>query len=323
MAKTASIMIIGILCMAAMVGCRSEGKALILSGAKASSVVPPVVRGRGPSAEEIKMIEEAMPAKAIVKPYKSRRLLVIDLVGPRGFYHDCIPYWNQALAIMAQKTGAFTVTFSSDPNIFKAENLNQFDAVCFNNTVSLPIGPQTSPELCKALMDFIQGGKGWVGIHAATDSFYTDPYKWPEAEEMMGGKFTGHPWTANGTWAVKIDEPNNPLMAPFKGQGFKINDEIYRTEPPLYSRSKQLVLMSLDMSDETTEARAQKPSDADTGISWIKSWGDGRVFYCSLGHVHAVTWTAPILEHYLRGIQFALGDLKVDTTPKGQADKQQ
>jgi len=218
--------------------------------------------------------------------------------------------------MMGEKTGAFSVTISEDVNMFSAENLAQFDAVCFNNTVSLPLSPDKTPELCKSLMDFVKGGKGLVAIHAGTDTFYAQPYVWPEGSEMLGGKFTGHPWTANGTWAIKIDEPNNPLMAPFKGKGFKISDEIYRTEPPLYSRSKQLVLMSLDMSDEATKNKAQKPSDSDTGISWIKTWGDGRVFYCSLGHNHDVTWTAPVLEHYLRGIQFALGDFKVDTEPK-------
>ena len=133
---------------------------------------------------------------------------------------------------------------------------------------------------------------------------------------MMGGKFTGHPWIPNEKWAVKIDEPNHPLMAPFAGKGFKIKDEIYRTEPPLYSRNKQLVLMSLDMSDDATRKKSEKPTDADTGISWVKTWGKGRFFYCSLGHDHAVTWNPPVLEHYLRGIQFALGDLKVDTKPK-------
>jgi type 1 glutamine amidotransferase len=74
--------------------------------------------------------------------------------------------------------------------------------------------------------------------------------------------------------------------------------------------------MSLDMSDEATKNTANKPYNEDTGISWIKNWGQGRVFYGSLGHNHDITWTAPILEHYLRGIQFALGDLKVDATPK-------
>jgi uncharacterized protein len=273
----------------------------------------------GPTEEEIKKMEEAMPAKAIVEPSKPRKLLVVDLLGRGAFYHDCIPYWDKALEIMGQKTGAFSVVVTQDVNMFKPENLAQFDAVCLNNSVSLPLSPTNTPELCKALMDFVKGGKGIMAIHAGTDAFYTGANIWPEASEMLGGKFSGHPWTAGGTWAVKIDEPNNPLMVSFKGQGFKINDEIYRTEPPLYSRSKQLVLMSLDLSDEATKgARGQIPTDVDTGISWIKNWEKGRVFYCSLGHQHAVTWTAPVLEHYLRGIQFVMGDLKVDATPKGK-----
>jgi type 1 glutamine amidotransferase len=302
---------------ATMIGCG------VLVGALMTGSIWAQQRGgpQGPTAEEIAKMEAAMPAKAAVPPATSRKLLVIDQVGPRGFHHDCIPYWNKALEIMAQKTGAFSVTIAHDVNALSAENLKGFDAVCFNNTVSLPLCPDRTPELCKALMDFVKGGKGVVGIHAATDSYYAQPYVWPEGQEMWGGKFTGHPWTAQGTWAVKIDEPNHPLMASFGGKGFKINDEIYRTEPPLYSRSKQLVLMSLDMSDETTKARSQKPSDADTGISWVKDWGDGRVFYCSLGHVHDVAWTPAVLEHYLRGIQFALGDLKADAKPKAPAEE--
>ena len=275
---------------------------------------PAAASRRGVSEEEIKKMEEAMPTKAVAEPAKPRKLLVFNLC--QGFRHSSIPYWDKALEIMGKKTGAFSVEFSDDLNIFKPESLGQFDAVCFNNTTDLQFYPEKTPELCKSLMDFVKGGKGIVGIHAATDCFYKENIAWPEASEMMGGKFSGHPWTSNGTWAIKIDEPNHPLTAPFKGKGFKIKDEIYRTEPPLYSRSKQLVLMSLDMGDEVTKKTSEKPSDADTGISWIKTWGQGRVFYCSLGHNHDVTWTAPVLEHYLRGIQFALGDLKVDTKPK-------
>jgi type 1 glutamine amidotransferase len=271
-------------------------------------------RQRGPSQEEIAKMEEAMPNKAVVEPAKPRKLLVFNLC--QGYRHSSIPYWDKALQIMAQKTGAFSVVISSDMDVFKADSLKEFDAVCFNNTTGLTLSPQTTPDLCKSLMDFVKGGKGIIGIHAATDNFN----QWPEAQEMMGGKFTGHPWTANGTWAIKIDEPNHPLMAPFAGKGFKIKDEIYRTEPPLYSRDKQLVLMSLDMGDETTQKKAEKPSDEDTGVSWIKSWGKGRLFYCSLGHNHDVTWNPAVLEHYLRGIQFAMGDLKVDTKPKPQTD---
>jgi len=74
--------------------------------------------------------------------------------------------------------------------------------------------------------------------------------------------------------------------------------------------------MSLDLSDPTTAgAKGVKPSDADTGITWIKTWGKGRMFYCSLGHNNHIFWNPTILQHYLDGIQFAAGDYKVDTTP--------
>jgi len=263
------------------------------------------------TAEEVQKIENAVPKQATVKPDKPRKLLVFWLC--EGFFHTSIPLVNKALVQMGKTTGAYETVVTNDMSIFKPENLKQFDAVCFNNTTGLKFNPEKTPELCKSLMDFVRGGKGIVGIHAATDNFN----EWPEAQEMMGGKFTGHPWGGGGTWAIKIDEPDHPLMAAFKGKGFKINDEIYRTDPPLYSRDKQLVLMSLDMSDETTRnVEGFKPTDADTGTGWIKTWGKGRIFYCSLGHNDHLLWNPAILQHYLDGIQFAFGDYKVDTTPK-------
>jgi type 1 glutamine amidotransferase len=264
------------------------------------------------SAEEIDKIQQAMPSKPTVKPAKPRQLLVFWRC--EQFFHGSIPVVNEALRIMGKKTGAFEVTVCTDDySIFTPEKLAQFDAICLNNTTHLKFDPKKTPERCKALMDFVKGGKGIVGIHAATDNFY----EWPEAQEMMGGKFTGHPWGSSGTWAIKIDEPDHPLAKVFQGKGFKINDEIYRTDPPLYSRDKQLVLMSLDMSDPATRNVGDfKPTDADTGISWIKTWGKGRVFYCSLGHNDHIMWNSAILQYYLGGIQFALGDYKVDTKPK-------
>ena len=264
------------------------------------------------TAEEIQKIENAMPTKPTVQPAKPRKILVFWKC--EGFFHTSIPVVNEALKIMGQKTGAFEVTVCTDDySVFTPEKLAQFDAVCLNNTTHLKFNPKETPERCSALMDFVKSGKGIIGVHAATDNFYD----WPEGQEMMGGKFTGHPWGGGGTWAVKIDEPDHPLTAVFKGKGFKINDEIYRTDPPLYSREKQLVLMSLDMSDPTTRnVNGFKPTDADTGISWIKTWGKGRLFYCSLGHNNHIFWNPALLQYYLGGIQFALGDYKVDTTPK-------
>ncbi len=75
--------------------------------------------------------------------------------------------------------------------------------------------------------------------------------------------------------------------------------------------------MSLDVSDPATRnAKGFKPTDTDTGISWVKTVGKGRIFYCSLGHNNHIFWNRAILRHYLDGIQFAFGDYKVDTKPK-------
>jgi type 1 glutamine amidotransferase/HEAT repeat protein len=264
---------------------------------------------KGPTAEEIQKIEQAAPAKATVRPGQPRKLLVINLC--KGYVHSSIPYWDQALEIMGKKTGAYTTVISSDLNMLKPSNINQFDAVCFNNTTKLGLNPTDTPEMCKGLMNFLKGGKGIIGIHAAVDNFD----KWKEMSHIMGGIFTAHPWRYKGTWAVKIDDPKHPLTKAFKGQGFKVKDEIYSTQAPYYNRGKQRVLMSLDMSDRNTLAQAKKPEDKDTGISWVKSVGKGRLFYCALGHNHQIVWTASILQHYLDGIQFAMGDLAADTSP--------
>lgn len=269
------------------------------------------------SEEKIAKIKAAMPDKAVAKPAQPRKMLVFWKC--ETFFHTVIPVANEALKIMGEKTGAFQVTaVTDDYSVFNAETLKQFDVICFNNTTSLKLDPSKTPEQCKAIMDFVKNGKGIVGIHAAADNFY----QWPEAQQMMGNKFTAHPWGAGSTVAIKIDEPDHPLTAPFKGQGFKVKDEIYRTAPGVYSREKQFVLMSLDLSDPTTKnVKGVIESDNDTGITWIKDVGKGRLFYCSLGHNDEIFMNTPILEHYLRGIQFAAGDFPVPTKPKAAPAK--
>ena len=265
--------------------------------------------------EEIAKIKAALPDKAVAKPAQARKMLVFWKC--EGFFHTVIPVANEALKLMGEKTGAFQVTaVTDDYSVFNAETLKQFDIVCLNNTTRLKFDPKLTPERCQALLDFVKSGKGLVGIHAACDNFY----EWPEGAEMMGSRFTAHPWTSNMTETIKIDEPDHPLTAPFKGQSFKVKDEIYRTAPGIYSRDKELVLMSLDFSDPATSGvKGVIESDKDTGIAWVKEVGKGRVFYCSLGHNDQIFMTAPILEHYLRGIQFAAGDFPVPTKPKAQA----
>ena len=135
---------------------------------------------------------------------------------------------------------------------------------------------------------------------------------------MMGGLFAGHPWGGGGTWAVQVEEPDHPINKGFGGKGFLIRDEIYQIKDP-YTRENLRILVGLDMTKKRNQ-RGGRP-DKDNAISWIRIFGDGRLFYCSLGHNNEIFWNPAVLQHYLDGIQFALGDLKADATPSAKLQK--
>ena len=261
-----------------------------------------------PTEKQINAIKEAMPSEPPAEPEKDRKILVFDLC--KGFHHGVIPLANEAFRIMGEKTGAFQTDLAHEMSVFTKQNLRKYDAILLNNTTRLTF----TDSQRKALMDFVKGGKGLIGAHAATDNFY----KWPEAQKMIGGVFTGHPWTAGGTWAFKIDEPDHPINAGFEGEGFLAKDEIYKIGGP-YSRENLRVLVSLDMANERNHVKGF--TEGDYAVSWIRNYGKGRVFYCSLGHNNPIFWTTDILEHYLAGIQWALGDLEADATPSAKLEE--
>ena len=257
-------------------------------------------------AEKIERITAAAPDKPCAKPAKPRKLLVFNL--SLGFKHEAIPLGAQMLRILGKKTGAFEAILSEDVAMFAPGKLAEFDAVCFNNTTGELF---EDPVMKKALLDWVKAGRGVVGIHAATDCFY----KWPEFGEMMGGYFDGHPW--NETVTVKIDEPKHPINAAFEGQPFEVADEIYQFRDP-YSREALRVLLSLDTAKTNMKKDGIKRTDGDFAVSWVRNYGKGRVFFCSLGHRDEVFWDPKILRHYLAGVQFALGDLPAAANPIGK-----
>ncbi len=261
------------------------------------------------SADELAKMRAAAPDKPIVKPPAQRRLLVY--ADCKGFRHSAIPYGNAALRVLGRQTGAFDVVISTDPTVFAPAQLRKFDAVCFNNTTGTLF---TDPKLRQSLLDYVRDGGGVVGIHAATDCFYD----WPAFGELMGGYFAGHPWNEEVT--LEIEEPDHPLTAMFDQDGFTVADEIYQFRAP-YSRERLRVLLSLDTERTPMNRDGINRDDDDFAVSWIRNYGRGRVFYCSLGHRHEIFWTPSILQHYLAGIQFAMGDLDANAVASGQVDE--
>jgi type 1 glutamine amidotransferase len=258
--------------------------------------------------KDIAKMKEAIPDKPTVTPQKKRKLLIFCLCD--GFFHGSIPWANKCFELIGEKTGAYSSVVSQDINIFDKDKLKEFDAILFNNTTRLKF---KSKEQVGALMDFVKGGKGVIAVHGAADNFYKEK----EAAAMVGGLFDGHPWTANGKWAFKLDEKDHPLNKAFGGEGFKVKDEIYQFKGP-YSRDTHRVLVSLDLSDDRTAKRRGKRKDKDYAVVWIKKCGQGRVFHSGFGHNNHIFWHKEIVKQFLDGIQYALGDYKMSDEPSGK-----
>ena len=273
--------------------------------------------------EQRASIEGALPKVATAVPKKQRRALVFYRC--ETFIHTSIPVGNLALEKLGGVSDAFAVDLADTYDVFNAENLAKYDAVVFNNTTSLAF---ENDEQRKALMDFLAAGKGVAGIHAAGDNFY----KWSEGAAMIGGQFNGHPWGAGGRWAFQLDDAKHPLNGAFGGKGFWHTDEIYQYKPETYAGPEKLrILVSLDMSKEEVGkiikgGKADKfnksyggSSDRQVPVSWLQEYNGGRVFFTNLGHREDTYWNPAVLQHYLDGIQYALGDLEADATPTAKA----
>jgi type 1 glutamine amidotransferase len=286
-----------------------------------------LARGRAaapapPSDEEVRKITSAVPNRASLKPAQPRRLLVFTKC--RGYVHASIPYGARALELMGERTGAFKATITDDIASFEPEKLREFDGVCLMSALGefflpddfdkLPPDQQAAARandgrLKENFYAWLRSGKALSAIHGGCYSFHDTP----AFAELFGAAFDRHPWNAYEKIAVKLDDPQHPVLAAFGGHGIEVIDEGYQFKAP-YSRQAMRVLYSLDPARMDMNKPDLRP-DHDFGLCWVKRYGEGRIFYSALGHNNEEFWNPVLLRHFLDGIQFSLGDLPGDTSP--------
>jgi type 1 glutamine amidotransferase len=281
-----------------------------------------------------KVIAKAQSIASMLKtaPSKAKRRVLVYGIS-FGPHRATIRTAQQVFTLLGEKTGAFEAVVSEDLANFEADKLKQFDAVIFANTTgevfcrpadklqfkALSADEKREQEeiavrLVKNLNDYVRAGGGFMAIHSATDALKNHK----TYGEMIGAVFTQHPWGPKETVTIKVEDSDHALAKDvFEKDEFKFNDEIYEFREP-YDRKRLHVILSLDLAKSDKPNRPLRRTDGDYPIAWARSHGKGRVFYCSLGHASSTFANPTILRFWLRGIQFATGDINATTAPSGK-----
>ena len=221
-----------------------------------------------------------------------KRLLYVTTSA--GFRHDVLPFSQQVLRDVGLRSGFETVA-TEDVAMITRDNLARFDAVAFFTSGELPMNDDQKA----ALLDFIRGGKGFVGIHSATDTFYS----WPDYGLMIGAYFDAHPWHQEVT--IRVEDQGHPATRSLPAT-LRLNDEIYQFRN--WSRADVHVLLGLDTASVDLHAADVHRSDGDFALTWTRNEGRGRVFYTALGHEQGVWQDTRFQQLLAGGIRWAMGD---------------
>lgn len=226
---------------------------------------------------------------------------VLYLTHSAGFRHDSII--TSIPVLQSLSPNEIEITQTENVSAISASALRSFDAVFFFTSGELAF----SAEQKSALLDFVRSGKGFGGVHSATDTLYT----WPEYHELIGGTFDGHPWAQ--TIRIDVEDPTHPLVSHL-APGFEIADEIYQHRD--FSRSRVRVLMTIDTASVDLNMPEINRTDHDFALAWVQPYGQGRSFYTALGHLDE-TWLDARFQQMLRSaLLWLTGQMDAPAAPR-------
>ena len=194
---------------------------------------------------------------------------------------------SEAAMIAIGKVGdAFETQVTQDAREITPQRLESVDVLVFYTTGALPI----SPQAWSAVQQRLAAGKlGFVGLHSAADTAWD--YQGPGLDytAMLNGQFAGHPWTEDQSVTVRALD-NHPLAAPW-GRSAALVEEIYQYKR--FDPAAARVIQSLDFSGTPLKRPYAVP------VSWVRTVGNGRLFFTNLGHNEA-TWADPRFAEQIR-----------------------
>jgi type 1 glutamine amidotransferase len=265
----------------------------------------------------------------------AKRKSVLLFTKSSGWEHDVVKNTGGKASIVERAIrtlGAnhgFDVTATKDGRIFDSSGLRGYAAVFFFTSGDLlqsatDGNPPMTPQGKQALLDAVQHGLGFVGVHSASDTFHTlpdppdrsnrysahgeqsDPYL-----RMLGGEFIIHGQNPRlQTAKVIVSDPNFPGLQGVASP-VSFNEEWYSLKDYSPDLHVILTLDTRDMKDECYQ-RALYP------VTWARQHGQGRVFYAAMGD-RPENWENTFFLNLLAGgIRWAIGDRSAPISPNLQ-----
>lgn len=206
-----------------------------------------------------------------------------------GFHHTSIPAGIKAIQRLGVQHG-FACDTTTDSLQFTKRNLRKYAAVIFLNTT----GNVLNDEQQSVFQQYIRSGKGYVGIHSATDT----EYGWPWYNELVGAYFSNHPKQQQAVLQVKDQSFKGMPGLPAQWSRW---DEWYNFKDTHWDKVK--VLITLD--EKSIEGGANGDFHP---VSWYRDFDGGRSFYTAMGHTDESYSDNLFLKHLVGGIQYAIGN---------------
>src|SRR5256886_244919 len=263
----------------------------------------------------------ALPSRIFAAKKKS----VLVFTKSSGWEHDVVKRVDGKLSIVEQaitslgsKQG-FDVTATKDGGVFDSKDFHKYAAVLFFTTGDLTTvgtdkNPPMSPQGKQSLLDSIEAGLGFVGVHAASDTFHTPPDTKDNANRyvahgeksdpylrMLGGEFITHGSTPRlQTTNIIVNDPKFPGLEGVPSP-VSFNDEWYSLKD---FRTDLHVILALDTKRMTGEPYQRAPYP----MTWARMNGKGRVFYTAIGD-RPENWSSTFFQNLLGGgIRWAIGN---------------
>jgi putative membrane-bound dehydrogenase-like protein len=200
--------------------------------------------------------------------------LKILFLGDNG-HHQPPARFAQLRPVLAER--GIALTYTDKMTDLSSENLARYDALLLYANID-----EIAPEQAEAVLAYVAKGGGFVPLHCASFCFRNSP----DMVALMGAQFLRH---GTGVFRTEIALPDHPLMKGFGG--FESWDETYVHH--LHNETHRTVLTY------RVDSEGREP------WTWIRTHGDGRVFYTAWGHDHR-TWGNPGFQNLVeRGIRWA------------------